>query len=170
MIHLLTGGVRAGKSRLALERALEASPGAVVFVATGEARDGEMADRIRRHRAERGPRFRTVEAPRDPGAALDDADATGFVVDCLTLWVSNLVCDPTLDDDAVASARDRLVARLRREPRPVVVVTNEVGLGIIPMDPLTRRYQDHLGRLNQQVAAVADRVELVVAGLPLRLR
>jgi len=170
MIHLLTGGVRAGKSRLALERAEASCVGELVFVATGEPGDAEMGDRIRRHQAERGPRYRTVEAPRDPAAALDDPRAAGFVVDCLTLWVSNLVCDPTLGEPEIVLARARLVARLKAEPRPVVVVTNEVGLGIIPMDPLTRRYQDHLGRLNQEVAAVADRVDLVVSGLPIRLR
>ena len=170
MIHLLTGGVRAGKSRLALEAAQRHAPiGRIVFVATATAGDGEMRDRIRQHQEERGPRFRTREEPIHPERALDE-DAAGFLIDCLTLWTSNLLFHPDSTDTFIAARVAALRDRLAAETRPVVVVTNEVGLGIIPGDALSRRYQDLLGRTNQAIAAVAHRVDFVVAGLPLTVR
>lgn len=171
MIHLVTGGARAGKSRLALDQVQAHAPnGPIVFVATATAGDAEMAERIRRHQAERGPRFRTVEAPLAPEAALDSPDASAFLMDCLTLWTSNLLFHPESSDPFVAARVAAFCARIAAEPRPVVIVTNEVGLGIIPGDALSRRYQDLLGRTNQAVAALAHRVDLVVAGLPIRVR
>ncbi len=171
MIHLYTGGVRAGKSRLALAEVQTLAPiGTIRFVATATPGDGEMSDRIRRHQDERGPRFQTLEEPIHPEQALDDPDAAAFLIDCMTLWISNLLFHPGSSEVFIHSRVAALTARLAREPRPVVVVTNEVGLGIIPGDALSRRYQDHLGRANQAVAAVADRVDFVVAGLALRVR
>lgn len=171
MIHLVTGGARSGKSRFVLEEAERTVVGPLAFVATAEALDDDMVDRIRRHREERGPRWTTLEAPLAPEAALDTPGPAGFVVDCLTLWVSNLLFGPHAGDPAGLDARTRaFAAHLARMDRPVWVVTNEVGLGIVPADPLARTYRDGLGRANQAVAAVADRVTLLVAGLPLTVK
>lgn len=169
MFHLLTGGARSGKSRLALTLA-EAVPGPIDFVATAEPGDDDMAARIHRHRAERGERYRTVEAPLALPEALEALPAGGAViVDCLTLWCANLIF-AGLDDDALHAQFDALVGALAASRRPTLVVTNEVGLGIVPGDALSRRYRDELGRLNQRVAARADKVTLLVSGLPLSLR
>lgn len=169
MVHLVTGGARAGKSRFALAEA-ERVPGPVDFLATAEAHDDDMAARIANHRAERGPRYRTTEAPRELPLAIDNVGNGGaVVVDCLTMWIANLVLHP--DEAARVGTRiDGLCAALARQPRPVLVVTNEVGMGIVPADPLSRRYRDELGRCNQRVAAIAERVSLLVAGIPVRVR
>jgi adenosylcobinamide kinase/adenosylcobinamide-phosphate guanylyltransferase len=141
-----------------------------------------MAARIGRHRAERGPRWRTRESPLDLAAALDDPDTVGIVVDCLTLWTSNQLFahEPAPGADAAAAGAPtdaaieaRAVAAataLAADPRPVVVVTNEVGLGIVPDNALARRYRDLLGRVNQRFAAVATEVTFLVAGIPLKVR
>lgn len=151
------GGARSGKSRLAVERArAEGAP--VVFVATGEARDAEMADRIARHRAERPAEWQTVEEPLDLERALRDAPpGATVIVDCLSLWVAN----GGRGDGAVeaAAARDGLT----------IAVTNEVGLGIVPDNALARAYRDDLGRVNAAWAAAADEALFVVAGRTLRL-
>lgn len=170
MIHLVTGGARAGKSRFVLAEA-EACPGPWVYVATAQALDADMARRIARHREERGPGWRTVEAPLVPEAGLDDRAAGAVVVDCLTLWVSNLLLGPYAADlDGLDRRTAALAERLGAETRPVWVVSNEVGLGIVPADALSRAYRDALGRANQAVARVADRVTLMVAGCPLRVK
>jgi adenosylcobinamide kinase/adenosylcobinamide-phosphate guanylyltransferase len=187
---LVTGGARSGKSRYALDRAgavvaaarAGAAAGAdpctadrVVFVATAEALDAEMADRIGRHRAERDRAWHTVEAPRALEAAVAEAraapDTAVVVVDCLSLWVSNLMLDGVSETEIVGRAAV-LVAPTSggATDRPVVVVTNEVGLGIVPDNALARAYRDVLGRVNQTVAAAATEVHLMVAGLPLRIR
>lgn len=169
MIHLLTGGARSGKSRRALELA-EAVPGPIDFVATATAGDDDMAERIARHRAERGERYRTTEAPLAlPEALADLAPGGAVVVDCLTLWCANLIF-ADLDDVSLRARAAALVAAIRRLGRPAFVVTNEVGLGIVPGDALSRRYRDELGRLNQTVAAAADGVTLMVSGIPVVLR
>jgi adenosylcobinamide kinase / adenosylcobinamide-phosphate guanylyltransferase len=175
---LVTGGARSGKSRFAEARVAELAPdGPWLYVATAEAGDDEMASRITRHRQRRGEHWRTVEAPRDVAAAL----ATGFatpgeavparaaLLDCVTLWLSNRLFDG-LDDDAILAEADALAAAARAAPGPVVCVTNEVGSGIVPDNPLARRYRDLAGWANQRLAAVADEVVLVASGLPLRLR
>ena len=167
----MTGGVRAGKSRYALTTVESLAPaGRITFVATASAGDAEMEARIARHRAERGPRYHAFEEPLDPARALEDPDSAAFVVDCLTLWISNLLFHPGSTDAWVAERVEHLAEALAGVSKPVVVVTNEVGLGIIPAEPVARRYLDLLGRANQRVGAVADRVDLVVAGLPLRVR
>ncbi len=169
MIHLVTGGARAGKSRFVLDQA-EATPApSIAFVATAEAGDDEMAERIRHHRAERSPRWHTVEEPLALDRLLPTLRHGAIVVDCLTLWVSNLMFHPAADS-APEARIDALVAALGRVTVPTWLVTNEVGLGIVPGDALSRRYRDLLGRCNQRVAAVADRVTFVVSGLPMTLK
>ena len=154
---LLLGGARSGKSRLAVERA-RAHGAPVTFIATGEAEDEEMAERIALHKSERPSEWSTIEEPRDLRRALDSAPAGDTVIiDCLTLWVAN-----GGDGDGVAelaAARAGLT----------IAVTNEVGLGIVPGNALARRYRDDLGRVNAEWAAAADEAYLVVAGRTLRL-
>ncbi len=163
----LLGGARSGKSRLALERA-QALPGELVYIATAEALDEEMSGRIARHRAERGPRWRTVEAPLDlPDAIAHESDnGKVLVVDCLTLWLSNLM----LRERDLAAATAHLLSALALRRGTVLVVSNEVGMGIVPENALARRFRDEAGRLNQAVAAAAGEVVLVTAGLALRVK
>lgn len=163
----LLGGARSGKSRLAQARA-EALAGDLVFLATGQAFDAEMEDRIAGHRADRGPRWRTVEAPLDlPGAIRAEGRAGRVLLaDCLTLWASNLLL---ADRDMEAATAD-LVAAIGAASGPLILVANEVGLGIVPDNALARRFRDAAGRINQAVAAVAGEVLFVAAGLPLRLK
>ena len=169
-LTLVTGGARSGKSRYALSL-LEGSA-SVTFIATAEALDDDMRRRIARHRAERPASWSTVEAPRDLAVALEGVPAdAAVVVDCLTLWVSNLLMsagDAAGSDEPwyPADEVDAAVAALERRPGKTVVVTNEVGLGVVPPTPLGRAYRDALGRVNQRVAAVADGVVLLVAGIP----
>lgn len=163
---LVTGGARSGKTGLAERLALRLGRGPV-YIATAEARDAEMADRIAAHRAGRGDGWRTLEAPLALAAALDDSDGAGpRLVDCLTLWLSNLVLGGR-DWHAEAEA---LADTLARQRAPVVLVTNEVGAGIVPENALARQFRDAAGWLNQRIAAEADEVWLSVAGCPLRLK
>ncbi|WP_448661478.1 bifunctional adenosylcobinamide kinase/adenosylcobinamide-phosphate guanylyltransferase [Sphingomonas sp. CJ20] len=166
-VTLLLGGARSGKSARAQALA-EGVPGERVYLATAQAFDAEMRDRIDRHRTDRGPEWRTVECPTDLPAAILREAAPGRVllVDCLTLWASNLL----LADADPDAASDALVAALAAAPCPVFVVSNEVGFGIVPDNALARRFRDIAGRLNQRVAAAADHVVLVVAGLEMRLK
>ncbi|WP_342248853.1 bifunctional adenosylcobinamide kinase/adenosylcobinamide-phosphate guanylyltransferase [Sphingomonas sp. OTU376] len=161
------GGARSGKSRYAQQRA-EALAGRHVFIATAEAWDEEMADRIARHRADRDARWQTVDAPRDLVAALDAASGTSAVVlvDCLTLWASNLL----LSDADMDAATVALAEAIARFDGALILVANEVGLGIVPDNALARRFRDAAGRINQAVAAIAGEVMLVVAGLPMRVK
>ncbi len=161
---LFLGGARSGKSRLA-QAAAEELPGPLVYVATAEAGDDEMAERIERHRADRGERWRTVECPIDLPRMIGDAHGV-VLVDCLTLWLSNLM----LGGHDVEAAGAALVAAMRQARAPLLLVSNEVGLGLVPDTPLGRAFRDAAGRLNQAVAAAADRVVFVAAGLPLVLK
>lgn len=165
--HLVLGGARSGKSRYAQTLA-ETFDGDLLFVATGEALDGEMAERIARHRADRGPRWNTIEEPLALGEAIRAHAAPGrmLLIDCLTLWVSNLM---HAGRDIVGATGD-LVAALGGARGPVILVANEVGLGIVPDNALARRFGDEAGRVNQAVAAAANEVSFVAAGLPLRLK
>ena len=161
---LLIGGARSGKSSLAVERAAGAGL-PVVFVATGEAGDDEMAARIELHRQERPAEWTTVEEPVELARAV--ADAPGdvvLVVDCLSLWVANV-----LERGAVEAAAADAARLAAARPGPTIAVTNEVGLGIVPDNELARRYRDALGRVNAIWAAAADEAYFVVAGRPLRL-
>lgn len=169
MSVLIIGGARSGKSRYA-ETRLEAVPGDrdLAYIATAQPLDTEMAERIARHRARRGPRWRTIEAPLALSEAIADAAATAdaVLVDCLTLWLTNVLLG---DHDPVA-AGDRLVQAVVAAPVPLLLIANEVGLGIVPDNALARRFRDEAGWLNQKLAAVADEVVLVAAGLPLHLK
>ena len=162
---LFIGGARSGKSRLA-QAAAETLPGALVYIATATAGDDEMADRIARHRADRGPRWHTVDAPIELATAIVAAAPAVVLVDCLTLWLSNLM----LGDRDIDRATADLMVALHAAQHPVFLVSNEVGLGIVPDTPLGRRFRDAAGRLNQQVAATVDRVEFIAAGLSMRLK
>ena len=168
MIRLLVlGGARSGKSRYAQARA-EALDGDLVYIATAQPLDDEMEDRIARHRADRGARWSTLDVPLDPTAAIRAQAAPGRVllVDCLTLWTSNLMFAER-DLDAETEALATAVAEARG---PLILVANEVGLGIVPDNALARRFRDAAGRINQSVAAAANEVQFLAAGLPLRLK
>lgn len=162
MLTLITGGARSGKSARAQFLA-EGQPGELVYLATAQAFDEEMSDRIARHRADRGPRWRTVECPIDlPDAiAREMGEGRVLLIDCLTLWTSNLL----LGEHDFSVASQRLIETLVTASFPVILVSNEVGMGIVPDNALARRFRDMAGRLNQEVAAIADHAELVVAGL-----
>lgn len=163
-VSLILGGARSGKSARAL--ALARAPR--VFVATAEALDAEMAERIRRHQAERGPDWGLAEAPLELAAAIEAHAGEGvtLVVDCLTLWLSNLMHHGREPEAETAA----LLAALAAAPGRAVLVSNEVGLGIAPANALGRDFRDAQGRLNQSVAAAAEHVEFVAAGLPMLLK
>jgi adenosylcobinamide kinase/adenosylcobinamide-phosphate guanylyltransferase len=165
LLTLVLGGARSGKSRYG-EGLIAASPPPWTYVATAEAFDAEMAERIAAHRARRGPQWRTIEAPRDLAAALAKCEMTPVLVDCLTLWLSNHM----LDDADIDLEMARLEYALAAAKTPMVLIANEVGSGIVPDHPLGRKFRDLQGVLNQRMAARADRVVLVVAGLPLALK
>jgi adenosylcobinamide kinase/adenosylcobinamide-phosphate guanylyltransferase len=166
-IEFVLGGARSGKTRHALDLA-EACGLRPVYVATGTAFDDEMRDRIARHREERGPQWSTVEEPIDLASVIARDASAGRVllVDCLTLWLNNLMFAER--DIAVASAG--LCAALAASAGPLILVSNEVGLGIVPENALARAFRDAQGRLNQAVAKIATRVTFVAAGLPLVLK
>ena len=167
-LTLLLGGARSGKSALA-ERLAARSTGPVTVVATAQARDAEMAERIRRHRGQRPAGWRTVEEPFDLETALAEVPAGTYVlVDCLTLWVWNLV-EQGLTDEQVGRRARAASATAAARPGPTVVVSNEVGSGIVPADALSRRYRDLLGQVNAAWAAAADQTLLLVAGRALPL-
>jgi adenosylcobinamide kinase / adenosylcobinamide-phosphate guanylyltransferase len=170
-ITLITGGSRSGKSTHALKLAEEYRR--KFFVATGEALDEEMQARIETHRATRPSDFRTVEEPINIVAALEilDTSADLVIVDCLTLWVSNLMLRAAMNNEAVLAAADRLATALKRASFASIVVTDEVGAGIVPTDYAeSRRFRDLLGWTNQKIAAAADEVLLMVAGYPLKVK
>jgi adenosylcobinamide kinase / adenosylcobinamide-phosphate guanylyltransferase len=168
MLILLIGGAGSGKSRLAARLADEAGA-PVVFVATGEARDDEMSERIRRHRDDRPAGWVTVEEPVELRSALAAVpESSTAIVDCLTLWVSNLMERGRSDEDVESLARGASAEASARAAL-TIVVTNEVGAGIVPANPMARRYRDVLGRVNALWAEAADDVSLVVAGRVLRL-
>jgi adenosylcobinamide kinase / adenosylcobinamide-phosphate guanylyltransferase len=164
-LTLVLGGARSGKSRYA-ERLVMALPSPWLYVATAEARDSEMVERVAVHQAQRGPGWTTVETPRDIAGALAANANTPALVDCLTLWLSNVL----LADADVDAEIEHLDGALARAAAPVVLVANEVGSGIVPDNALGRRFRDLQGLLNQRIAVRADRVFLVVAGLPLTLK
>jgi adenosylcobinamide kinase / adenosylcobinamide-phosphate guanylyltransferase len=165
-IILITGGARSGKSTRAEARAREFA-GRPVYIATAEALDSEMRERIAKHRARRGNGWLEQETPLELVRAIDETDGGGArLIDCLTLWLTNLMlADRDWEKEATA-----LVETLGRQKSPVVLVTNEVGLGIVPDNALARRFRDAAGILNQMIARAADEVEFVVAGLPMRVK
>lgn len=166
--HLLVlGGARSGKSRYAQERA-EALEGELVYVATAQAFDEEMRERIALHRADRGSRWSTIEAPLELADAITASSTpqTVVVVDCLTLWASNLI----LAESDISAATERLLRAIAGAQGTIILVANEVGLGIVPDNALARRFRDVAGKINQGVAAAVGEAVLVVAGLPLWLK
>jgi adenosylcobinamide kinase/adenosylcobinamide-phosphate guanylyltransferase len=159
------GGARSGKSRYA-ESLVTALPPPWLYVATAEAGDSEMVARVAAHQARRGPSWTTIETPRNVAETLGTHADTPTLVDCLTLWLSNVM----LADADVDAEIEQLDEALARAAAPIVLVANEVGFGIVPDSALGRRFRDLQGLLNQRIAARADRVVLVVAGLPLTLK
>ncbi len=161
------GGARSGKSRFAQQRA-EAEVGTHIYVATAQAWDAEMEDRIAQHREDRGAIWSTLEAPLDLPEVIRARSDGGHVlmVDCLTLWATNLMMG---DRDAEAATEDLCDAVLGFDGH-IVLVANEVGLGIVPDNAMARAFRDVAGRMNQRVAAVAQEVMFIAAGLPLRLK
>ena len=169
-VHLVLGGARSGKSAYA-QRAAETVAVATgrkpVLIATAEALDGEMAARIAEHRRARGPQWATIEAPIAlPQAIKDMPPGSCAVVDCLTLWMSNLM----MRDAALDAAVDDLVTAAVMTTGELWLVSNEVGLGLVPETPLGRAFRDAAGRLHQRLAAAADEVVLLIAGLPLTVK
>jgi adenosylcobinamide kinase/adenosylcobinamide-phosphate guanylyltransferase len=181
MIELILGGARSGKSALAERRALESGL-AVTYIATGQAGDAEMARRIAHHRSRRPPHWTLVEEPLHLAATLVDHAAPDrcLLVDCLTLWLTNLLYAGSAARQAeagdevncplLAFETAALLDTLPQLPGRVILVSNEVGLGIVPLGAVTRLYVDDAGRLNQTVARIAQRVTFVAAGLPLELK
>jgi adenosylcobinamide kinase/adenosylcobinamide-phosphate guanylyltransferase len=164
-ITLVLGGARSGKSRCAQQLA-EARGGDVLFVATAAPGDDDMAARIARHRAERPAHWRTLEAQRGLAQALAAAPpAPTIVLDCVTLWVSNLLLAEDASWETAAAELDALLEWYRTRPVELIVVSNEVGLGIVPGDELSRAFREWLGWFNQRLAAQAGAVYLMVAGL-----
>ncbi len=158
---LVTGGARSGKSALA-ERLVSQHGRSLIYIATAEAGDEEMADRISHHQQRRGTGWQTIEAPHDLAGALDATDGQGArLVDCLTLWLAN-----SGENADIAS----LVKALERQHDPVVLVTNELGLGVVPGNAMARRFRDQHGWMNQAIADIADQVWLSVCGQPLRVK
>jgi adenosylcobinamide kinase/adenosylcobinamide-phosphate guanylyltransferase len=169
-VTLVLGGVRSGKSRYAQQLAAQSSR--VVFIATAKVTDDEMAAKIGRHRDERPAEWLTVEEPLELARALTERDLESevIVVDCLTLFASHLLEAEGENDCAIARRVEALCAALQTVRCTVVLVSNEVGSGVVPEYVAGRRYRDLLGEINQKVAHVADDVVLMVAGLPLALK
>ena len=166
---LVGGGARSGKSRFALARA-QALGARRLFIATAERSDDEMRDRIARHRAERGDGFDTVEEPRAlPETLAADRDHDVILVDCLTIWIANLLVGGA-PPEAVHERVAALVAALAQRRAHIVVVSNEVGMGLVPDTPLGRVFRDLTGQAHQRLAAVADELYLAAMGVVLRLR
>lgn len=167
--HLVLGGARSGKSRFA-ESLVGAYPGPFIYVATAQILDDEMRRRVEQHRRRRGDDWKTIECPLNLVSLLGDlrSEAKPVLVDCLTLWMSNLLHRESITspESIVQSLGDEL----RRATYPVVLVSNEVGCGIVPENALARRFRDLAGFANQTVAQASRRVTFVAAGLPLRLK
>jgi adenosylcobinamide kinase/adenosylcobinamide-phosphate guanylyltransferase len=168
---LIIGGCRSGKSRHALSMGEALRGGRNFFLATCVPSDEEMRARVHRHRQERGPRWNTIEEPFDIDRTLlqNGPGADVIIVDCLTLWATNLLLRHDSDDDVMRCV-DRLDAVLSAPPCPIILVTNEVGAGIVPENALARRFRDLTGWINQRVARCCGRVVWMVAGIPVTIK
>lgn len=168
MKSLVLGGARSGKSRYAQQLA-ETSGLKVVYVATATPGDTEMQQRIEQHQQDRPEHWQLIEEPLDLVGVLNEFDQAGYcvLVDCLTLWLSNLLAVDSAEFDQLI---EQLVKRVEEFKQPLILVSNEVGQGIVPMGELSRRFVDESGRLHQQLAQVCDHVCMVIAGLPQKLK
>jgi adenosylcobinamide kinase/adenosylcobinamide-phosphate guanylyltransferase len=168
---LVTGGCRCGKSSHALKVAQELAAGPQIFIATCVPCDDEMKARVRRHQEERGPQWRTIDVPVELADAVSSqcAGAGVVLIDCLTLWVNNLM-NELGDDDQILEAVARFCRVIADPPCPMVLVSNEVGCGIVPVNDISRRFRDLMGWTNQRVAAAAHQVIWMVSGIPVPLK
>lgn len=162
------GGARSGKSAFALELAQQACA-PWVYLATAEALDAEMTDRIAKHRLARGSEWITIEDPLDPGRHIAECGSGAVLVDCITLWLTNLICAGRMDAE-ISSDVDALAQVCAGSKASVVIVSNEVGAGIVPEAAISRRFRDVAGAANQKLAAAAQDVWLVTAGIPMKLK
>jgi adenosyl cobinamide kinase/adenosyl cobinamide phosphate guanylyltransferase len=171
-LTLILGGARSGKSDFAQALARKRGGDAVLFIATAEARDDEMRVRIAAHRAARPAAWQTLEAPRDLARALESAEgACVIVVDCMTLWASNvLLAEESNARVEMSREMDELLAWYRAHDTALILVSNEVGMGLVPDNELGRAYRDLLGAVNKQLAEYADEIFLLVAGLPIEIK
>jgi len=166
--YLVTGGCRSGKSRHALELSKDAKR--PYYIATGWAGDNEMQDRIDKHQAERGPHWSTIEAKTNIVEAIieaESAEADYIIVDCLTLWTSNVMFDETSDLNIKIVDLIKLIPSVNV---PLVFVTNEVGCGIVPGDKVSREFRDNAGLVNQKIAAAVENVIMSVSGIPMKIK
>jgi adenosylcobinamide kinase/adenosylcobinamide-phosphate guanylyltransferase len=165
------GGARSGKSQFAQDLA-HSLKGRKVFIATAEALDDEMRQRIASHRRARPSGWDTVEEPRHLGQAVQECAGTYdiLLIDCLTLWISNLLTNNPLPETEIGQEIKSLINSCKTESSTVIIVSNEVGMGIVPVDSLTRLYRDIVGRANQDIASEADEVYLVVSGIPVQIK
>lgn len=173
MAHLIfiTGGARSGKSQFAQKHA-ESHTGSLLYIATAHGFDQEMFTRIERHKAERDGRWQTIEEPIDWSTSLHEhaKSQAAVLIDCLTIWISNLLLNAELDEQAILKCTDMAISAIRSLVCPVYVVSNEVGQGIVPANKLGRNFRDLSGLVNQRFGAAADEAWVMVAGLPLRLK
>lgn len=170
-IILVTGGARSGKSHFAIEKA-DSLPGGKVYLATGEALDAEMRQRILQHKQRRPPHWATIEEPINICAALHEAEVNYQVVllDCMTLWISNLLTRVSLSEEGVKGRIEELALLLPSLRCSLVAVTNEVGMGVVPENPLARSFRDLAGFANQKLSEASSQAYFMVSGLPVRLK
>ena len=165
---LITGGVKSGKSRFALKIAREIEKGEKIFIATARPIDEEMEDKIEKHEKERGSDFQTVEEPIHLGDTLKKINQSTVVIDCLTLWLSNLFFE--VRESEKLFEIESFIQALKEFGGNIIIVTNEVGWGIIPESETSRNYQAELGRLNQEVAEICDEVYVLISGIPSKIK
>ena len=172
-LTLIIGGARSGKSRQA-EKIAQESGLPVTYIATAQVYDEEFGNRVAQHKVQRPATWKTVEEPHHLAEALEKeaAEDRCLVVDCLTLWLAQCICPECAPAEGVdwPAEREKLLAILPRLPGKIVLVSNEVGMGIVPLGEINRQFQDEAGRLNQAVAAICNKVQLMAAGLPLKLK
>jgi adenosylcobinamide kinase/adenosylcobinamide-phosphate guanylyltransferase len=165
---LITGGIKSGKSRFALQLTRDIETGEKIFIATARPIDREMEDKIEKHKKERGGDLKTVEAPIHLGDVLRAINPSTAVIDCLTLWLSNLFFE--VNEEEKLREIEGLIGAVKEFTANVIIVTNEVGWGIIPGDEISRKYQSELGKLNQRVAEMCDEAYVMISGIPLRIK
>lgn len=171
MKHLVLGGVRSGKSQFA-ERWVAEQREQIVYIATSQVWDGSMAERVAKHQSYRPEHWQTIEEPFKLAATLtriaDEQPEAGVIVECCSLWLTNLLCAE--DEPQLEAEREAFLSVLENYTLPIILVSAEVGLGIMPMNALARRYGDEIGVLNQRMAAICEEVTFVTAGLPMALK